>query len=400
MEIKWESNTIFIVSMMIFSTYNAKSNPGNIDVDVKVHHNGEKVIDASYSNTKLKPRSEERCLDERPKCLSVQDCKYLHLQLQLCGPKKDVTECYKCSPSWKEEDADTCKSCKYIGPRIGRPFIVKGAVRTTNSQSCSFEKNCDSQEWMMGETPSVLANASLNQEIGRRWLEHAEGEHASVASFARNTLQLMAMGSPPDLLIASQNAAIDEIRHAKLSYGIASAYLKTDFGPGTIDVEGSLPKLDLKGLVHSIIEEGCIEETIAAAMARYGAYTANEPTIRSALGQIGDDETRHAQLAWDTIKWIITKFPEVRVFVQDIFEVEVQNRSPFIDNTFKEMPTTLCLANDINTAFRNHGLIVDEDKNMIRKYVIQNVIKPIYQEGFHDVKSISKELLKMDFSLV
>ena len=256
-------------------------------------------------------------------------------------------------------------AAKYKAPRkVTEEFKEK---------TCNLEKNCDSQEWMMGETPPVLANASVNQEIGRRWLQQAEGEHASVASFARHTLQLMAIGAPPRLLIASQNAAVDEIRHAKLSYGFAKTFLKSDVGPGTLDIEDSLPKLDLKGLVHSIIEEGCIEETISAAKVRFGAHTAKEPAIKRALTQIGDDETRHAQLAWDTIEWIITKFPEVRKFVDEIFAVELEYRSPPLDNHFDETQTTFCLENNINTAFRNHGLIVNGDKTMIRKAVIQNV---------------------------
>ena len=269
-----------------------------------------------------------------------------------------------------------------------------------NSQACTFEKNCDSLEWKIGETPSVLANASVNQAIGRRWLEQAEGEHASVASFSRHTLQLMAIGAPSDLLIASQNAAVDEIRHAKLSYGFARAFLKTDFGPSQLDIEDSLPELDLKGLVHSIIEEGCIEETISAANLRFGAHNAKEPAIKRVVTLIGDDETRHAQLAWDTIQWIITKFPEVRKFVEDIFKVELENRSLLLDKNFNEMPTTLCLENNMNTALRNHGILVDGDQIMIRKAVIQNLIKPSYLAGLHDVSLISKQLMEMDFSVV
>ena len=68
-------------------------------------------------------------------------------------------------------------------PWKGRPFIVKGDSRVANSQECNFENNCDSLEWKMEETPSILTNASVNHAIGRRWLEQAEGEHASVASF-------------------------------------------------------------------------------------------------------------------------------------------------------------------------------------------------------------------------
>ena len=210
----------------------------------------------------------------------------------------------------------------------------------------------------------------------------------------------MAIGAPPDLLTASQNAAIDEIRHAKLSYGFASAFLKSDFGPSSLDIEDSLPKVDLKAIVQSIIQEGCIEETISAAKLRFRAYTAKDPAIKLALTQISDDEARHAQLAWDTIQWITTKFPEVRTFVEELFAVELQNQLPPDDNNFNEMPTELCLDNNMNTVLRNHGLLAGGDQLTIRKAVIENVIKPIYLAGLKEVSSISKNLIRMDFNEV
>ena len=84
--------------------------------------------------------------------------------------------------------------------------------------------------------PSILANNPNNQAIGRRWLVQAEAEHASVASFARHTLQLMSIGAPSELLVASQKASVDEIKHAKMCYGLASSFLGSDFGPGSLDV--------------------------------------------------------------------------------------------------------------------------------------------------------------------
>ena len=135
MEIKWVGIIIFIISTMFFSTYDAKSNPGNVDVNVKVHHNGEKVIDASYAsatNTKcmlflqinlymlvllsnlpyfihtyhifmlfyyVSARSGETCLNGQPKCLSDQDCNFGHL--------KD----YECIHTLGK-DSDTCKVCR------------------------------------------------------------------------------------------------------------------------------------------------------------------------------------------------------------------------------------------------------------------------------------------------
>ena len=48
MEGQWIGRIIIIVSTMLVSTYDANPNPANVAVNVKVHANGEKVIDASY----------------------------------------------------------------------------------------------------------------------------------------------------------------------------------------------------------------------------------------------------------------------------------------------------------------------------------------------------------------
>lgn len=49
-------------------------------------------------------------------------------------------------------------------------------------------------------------------------------EHASVAAFARFTLQLLAMGAPAELVQASVGAAADELDHARLRFGIADRF--------------------------------------------------------------------------------------------------------------------------------------------------------------------------------
>lgn len=53
------------------------------------------------------------------------------------------------------------------------------------------------------------------------WLRAGAGEHASVAAFARLSLQLMAHGAPMELLLAVHEAAADEVRHAALCWEMA-----------------------------------------------------------------------------------------------------------------------------------------------------------------------------------
>src|SRR5690349_3292760 len=68
----------------------------------------------------------------------------------------------------------------------------------------------------------------------RAGIEAAAREHAAVATFARLSLELLALGAPSDLVVAAHDAALDEVRHARQSYAIASALGETVVGPDAL----------------------------------------------------------------------------------------------------------------------------------------------------------------------
>jgi hypothetical protein len=70
------------------------------------------------------------------------------------------------------------------------------------------------------------------------WQADALMEHASIASFARFGLQLLALGAPARLVRDAQRAGLDEIRHAEQAFSIASRLAGRVIGPG------ALPELD------------------------------------------------------------------------------------------------------------------------------------------------------------
>ena len=61
--------------------------------------------------------------------------------------------------------------------------------------------------------------AAAHQE----WVRRGLYEHASVASFARHTLDLLAAAAPAVLVSEAQQAATDEINHAQLCFGVANS---------------------------------------------------------------------------------------------------------------------------------------------------------------------------------
>ena len=88
-----------------------------------------------------------------------------------------------------------------------------------------IETTNDNTAWKLENEPQIVANSTLNKEIAMNFANQGEAEHASVASFARHAIQLMTLGAPSSLLMGSQIAALDEIRHAKMSYGLANAFI-------------------------------------------------------------------------------------------------------------------------------------------------------------------------------
>ena len=167
----------------------------------------------------------------------------------------------------------------------GRPFLVQGEQRVA-SLADGYTSTC-------------------------AWLADARVEHASVAAFARLSLQLLAFGAPPELVRDAQLASLDELRHADFFFELASIEAGTVLRPGRLDVKGALDDLSLAGLIESNLREGCIGETQAAEQLRERAASVVDPSVRAKLLSIADDEIRHAELAFRILAWCRDIAPEL-----------------------------------------------------------------------------------------
>lgn len=208
----------------------------------------------------------------------------------------------------KDERAKVKDACCYgvIRPERGRPLRAEDASRSAVVADATTRS-----DWLtrVGVDASSL-DAGDRARLADAWAADAALEHASIAEFSRVTLSLMALGAPPDLLQKTHEAALDEVRHAELSFGLASALAGRSIGPGPLPIDASSPshvKAGESGRVtfaKATLQDGCIGETIAsieAALASEGA--AGE--LRGMLRTIADDEARHATLAYATIAWLL-----------------------------------------------------------------------------------------------
>lgn len=142
--------------------------------------------------------------------------------------------------------------------------------------------------------------------LADRWLEAAQMEHASIASFGRFALQLLRLGAPAELVQNAHVAALDEIEHARICFALASAYAGRAYGPGGLDgISGEFPS-DLRTVLCANVEEGCVGETLAALEAAFeraiaGARTASRDEL------LDGEPEQHGRLAGGTRNALIAR---------------------------------------------------------------------------------------------
>jgi hypothetical protein len=209
----------------------------------------------------------------------------------------------------------------------------------------------------------------LRQRLGRAWLDDALLEHASVAAFARFTLELLALGAPPELVQASQSAALDEIEHAKLCFAAASRYFGRAVGPATLDVRGAIEPADLVAFARRTFEEGCVGETLAALLAGEALGRAKDPFVRRLLERIVEDETRHAELAWRAVRWAIASGGAP--------VLEALERA-FVEIRANDSLEASCADHDDarDDAWHDHGRLTPAEIRVLRTQGLREVVAP------------------------
>jgi len=149
--------------------------------------------------------------------------------------------------------------------------------------------------------------------IADQWRENGRTEHASVAACARLTLDLMALGAPPRLIKATQEDALDEIRHTELCFSLARSLDGREMSPGPFpEAQASSRRsrvriVALAQLAVDSLVDGALHEGLSAAVIAKVAQRASFPEVRTMLMGIARDEGRHAAHGWDVVEWCLAE---------------------------------------------------------------------------------------------
>ena len=241
------------------------------------------------------------------------------------------------------------------GVCCGRPLLVMGEARVAPSV-----KRAD---WLESLCPFLTPLAAAERaELAEAWLGDAALEHASIASFARFVLDLLAFGAPAELVEGAERAMGDEIRHARLCFSVAAAYSGEKLGPGPLLMDGVSASSTLAEAAGAAFREGCIGETVAALALEEQARSAELPALSSVLREIANDEANHAELAWRFVRWALsTGGEEVQGAVDDVLR--------------RAAPSSEAPPNEA-FAWRKHGRLSRNDVVRVSIEAWQDVILP------------------------
>ncbi|TPV92410.1 MAG: ferritin-like domain-containing protein [Myxococcales bacterium FL481] len=142
--------------------------------------------------------------------------------------------------------------------------------------------------------------------LAQAWARDALHEHASIASFARATMELIAVGAPADLVAATQRAGLDEVVHTRACLALARRY------GGAAQRPAALPPLsprasELTRLASDTFLEACLGETIAALRAQRQLNACESAAACRVLALIAEDEAEHAAVGWATLRWAMAQ---------------------------------------------------------------------------------------------
>jgi hypothetical protein len=233
-------------------------------------------------------------------------------EVELMEPRRLMRWC----PPGAARNGEECESwddcCSKICNR-GRCYSPP-TPRCCPGEMCSVMGRPFRVDGDMVSAPLTCKNTG-DKRIGI-WKDSAIGEHASVASFADLSLKLFTLGAPMGILENAASAQLDEVRHANLFLGLIRTANpdEQELKFGAINLKktnSSVFDTSYEKIMLGSLEDGCMNEGIAARIAAEVAKVMNESHVKTVYETIATDESRHASLAWDIVEWVLSEKPEL-----------------------------------------------------------------------------------------
>ncbi len=121
-----------------------------------------------------------------------------------------------------------------------------------------------------------------------------------------------------DLLLATHQAAADEVKHAEECWRLAERFGTPPVRAMAFPFDDVInPRASLAELATATVREGCLAETLGAHLAAVAAERAADPEVKRVLRDIAEEEGRHSVSSFRIVAWALQAGgPEVRAAIE------------------------------------------------------------------------------------
>jgi hypothetical protein len=263
-----------------------------------------------------------------------------------------------------DADCDVGAQCRFgviepgawacdFGADCGRPLRIDGVAET----AAAVRRG----DW---QAPALVRVPAERAALARHWTRMGLAEHASVGSFARFILQLLAVGAPASLVAAAQQALADEVEHARVCFALAGAYGGAEVGPGPLPAGCAALATGLEEVVRAVIVEACVGETLSALEVEEAAARAEDPAVRRLLQRVAADEARHAALGWEFLQWALAQDAGLRARAAEWFAAAIAGAEARV------------AAWDGDASLRRHGVVDAGLRAVVVQGGLTEVVRP------------------------
>ena len=140
------------------------------------------------------------------------------------------------------------------------------------------------------------------------WLNAAQAEHSSIASFSQVILELSTFGAPSNLLELATSAMQDEIRHTKIAVSLVKIATNKEYEINNLPLT-NLPLRNKEQFRKANHRDAIINEARSAdELYKYAdeCLKKNRIELAKVITEIADDETRHADLGHKIEEWLVS----------------------------------------------------------------------------------------------
>jgi hypothetical protein len=181
------------------------------------------------------------------------------------------------------------------------PLLLEAHTQTPHLQEVSG--------WQPDPLRPDVSELSWTQrtQAAARWAAAGLSMHADAVRASRFAISLLSIAAPARLADGALTVARDQVAHARLGFGLASAYADRPIGPCDVTPLQSLTSTS--DILDEAISAFCLNATLAAICATEARADTEDPAVWDILKTLADAAWAHTRLGWDVVAWAIHTGP-------------------------------------------------------------------------------------------